>query len=520
VSGGHTLAIDAGTGSCRAVVVGEDGAVAGAGHREWAHREEPGVPGSQEFTTGPNWALICECVGEALHAADLPASAMAAVSATSMREGMVVWDAGGNELWACPNVDSRAGAEARQLVESGAAERIYRIGGDWVAITAPARFLWLAGHRPEVLAAAAHVGMLGDWILTRLSGEFVTDPSLGSSSGMFDLAARGWSAEVIGICGLDPAIFPPVRSPGTVIGAVTARAAAETGLAAGTPVVVGGADTQLGLVGIGIADPGRVTVVGGTFWQQTVVLDRPAIDPGGRLRTLCHAADGRWMMEGIGFYSGLVMRWFRDAFCEAEVARAAGGGMDAYRLMDELAAGVPQGANGVVGVFSNVMQANRWVHAAPSLLGFDIGDPGRAGRGACIRAIEENAAYVSRAHLDIVAEVTGMRAHEVVFTGGAAKGLLWPQIMADVLGAAVRVPAVTESTALGAALYARVGAGLEASAEEAAARVVRFARTLEPDPATHARYGELYERFLEVNRSMLRLSEEGLLRPLWRAAGT
>ena len=250
------------------------------------------------------------------------------------------------------------------------------------------------------------------------------------------------------------------------------------------------------------------------------MLDHPAIDPGGRLRTLCHAADGRWMMEGIGFYSGLVMRWFRDAFCDAEMARAAGGGMDAYRLMDELAAGVPQGANGVVGVFSNVMQANRWVHAAPSLLGFDIGDPARAGRGECIRAIEENAAYVSRAHLDIVAEVTGARAREVVFTGGAAKGLLWPQILADVLGTAVRVPAVTESTALGAALYARVGAGLETSAEEAAARVVRFPRTLEPDPAAHARYGELYGRFLEVNRSMLRLSEDGLLRPLWRAAGT
>jgi autoinducer 2 (AI-2) kinase len=521
VSGeGHTLAIDAGTGSCRAVIVDADGAVAGSGQREWVHRPEPGVPGSQEFTAKPNWALICECVREALQRSGLRGADIAAVSATSMREGMVVWDAAGRELWACPNVDSRAADEARRLVESGNAERIYRRAGDWVAITAPARFLWIAEHRPEVLAAAAHVGMLGDWILTRLSGEFVTDPSLGSSSGMFDLAARTWSDEVIAICGLDPAIFPPVRSPGTVIGAVTGRAAAETGLAVGTPVVAGGADTQLGLVGIGVTEPGSVTVVGGTFWQHTVVLDTPAIDPQARLRTLCHAADGRWMMEGIGFYSGLVMRWFRDAFCAAEVERAAGRGMDAYRLMDELAAAVPQGAHGVVGVFSNVMQASRWVHAAPSLIGFDIGDPARAGRGECIRAIEENAAYVSRAHLDIVAEVTGVRPETVVFTGGAANGLLWPQILADVLGAQVRVPAVTESTALGAALYARVGAGLETSVEEAAARVVRFPRTHEPDAAAHAAYDELFGRFTEVNRRMLELSEEGLVRPLWRAAGT
>jgi autoinducer 2 (AI-2) kinase len=520
VSGGHTVAIDAGTGSCRACVFDADGGVAGSGHREWTHRAEPGVPGSQEFTTGPNWTLICQCVAEALHAAGLHGGDIAAVSATSMREGMVVWDASGRELWACPNVDSRAAEQATRLVRSGQAETIYRTAGDWVAITAPARFLWLADNRPEVLAAAAHVGLLGDWILTRLSGEFVTDPSLGSSSGMFDLASRTWSAEVIEICGLDAAIFPPVRSPGTVVGSVTAAAAAETGLAAGTPVVVGGADTQLGLVGIGVTEPGSVTVVGGTFWQHTVVLDEPVIDPAARLRTLCHAADGRWMMEGIGFYSGLVMRWFRDAFCADEVARAAGRGMDAYRLMDELAARVPQGANGVVGVFSNVMQASRWVHAAPSLLGFDIGDPARAGRGECIRAIEENAAYVSRAHLEIVADAAGVRSDSIVFTGGAANGVLWPQIIADVLGVEVRVPTVTESTALGAALYARVGAGLDASVDEAAARTVRFGRTLAPDAAAHERYDELYAGFREVNRRMLEMTEDGLLRPLWRAAGT
>jgi sugar (pentulose or hexulose) kinase len=113
-----------------------------------------------------------------------------------------------------------------------------------------------------------------------------------------------------------------------------------------------------------------------------------------------------------------------------------------------------------------------------------------------------------------------VRPETVVFTGGAANGLLWPQILADVLGAQVRVPAVTESTALGAALYARVGAGLETSVEEAAARVVRFPRTHEPDAAAHAAYDELFGRFMQVNRRMLELSEEGLVRPLWRAAGT
>ena len=133
------------------------------------------------------------------------------------------------------------------------------------------------------------------------------------------------------------------------MGQVTAVAAADTGLAEGTPVVVGGADTQLGLVGIGVNEPNAITVIGGTFWQQTVVFDRPVVDPKTRLRTLCHSVDDRWMMEGIGFYAGLVMRWFRDAFCQPEVLRAGQTGIDPYQYMDELAAHVPAGSNGVVG---------------------------------------------------------------------------------------------------------------------------------------------------------------------------
>ena len=84
---------------------------------------------------------------------------------------------------------------------------IFERAGDWVAITAPARFLWIARHQPDVFASIAHVGMLGDWVLTRLSGEFVTDPSLGSSSGMFELAQRDWSDRVLAICGLDRSAF-------------------------------------------------------------------------------------------------------------------------------------------------------------------------------------------------------------------------------------------------------------------------------------------------------------------------
>jgi autoinducer-2 kinase len=514
------LAIDAGTGSCRAVVFSADGEQVAIGQREYSHPQWPGAEGSQVFETERNWGLICECIREALAVAPAGADGVKAVSATSMREGMVLYDARGDEIWACPNVDSRAGEQASELIRGGEAQEIFEQSGDWVSITAPARLLWIARHQPEVFASIAHLGMLGDWILTRLSGEFVTDPSLGSSSGMFKLSDRDWSDRVLQICGLDRSVFPPVIDSGTVIGSVTPKAAAESGLRAGTPVVTGGADTQLALLGLGVATPGRFTIVGGSFWQHTVVLDQPLIDPLGRLRTLCHTVPGRWMMEGIGFYCGLVMRWFRDAFCELECAQAKREGVDVYDVLERNSAELPPGANGVFGIFSNLMQANRWVHASPGFVGFDVGNPARAGRAECFRAIEESAAYVSRGHLQIVEEVAEIDVREAVLTGGAAKGTVWPQIIADTLSLPVRIPVVKESTALGAAIYAGVGAGLYDDAAVTAGRLARFERTVVPRPAAVTAYDELFHRWSELYRRSLELSEAGLVRPLWRAAGT
>jgi autoinducer 2 (AI-2) kinase len=516
----YLLAIDIGTGSARAVLFSADGRQAGIGQREYSHRGAPGVPDSQVFDTTTNWPLVAECVREAVANARVQPADVRAVSATSMREGMVLYNAEGNEIWACPNVDSRAGEQATELVASGEAQEIYDIAGDWVAITSPARFRWIARHEPEIIAQMAHVGMLGDWVLTKLSGQFVTDASLGSSSGMFDLARRQWSDRVLEICGLDRAVFPPIAESGTVIGGVTPQAAEETGLVAGTPVVVGGADTQMGLLGIGVTGPGQFTIVGGSFWQSTMLLDKPLIDPMSRLRTLCHATPGEWMIEGIGFYCGIVMRWFRDAFCEFEKSQAAADGVDVYSIMEQKAAALEPGSNGVIGLFSNVMQASRWVHTTPGFIGFDVGNPARAGRVECFRAIEEAAAYVALAHLRIIEEISGRQPSVGVFTGGAGNGRLWPQIVANTLGIPLQIPVVKESTALGAAVCAGVGAGIWKSTEEGAASVASFERTVEPEPGPAAAYRDLYEKWQEIYRGSMELAESGLVRPLWRAAGT
>ena len=198
----YLLAIDAGTGSCRAVLFTEAGQQAAVSVREWAHHEPPAVPGGQDFDVESGWRAIAACVQDALRAAGASGADVAAVAATSMREGMVLYDRAGREIWACPNVDSRSAEEAADLVREGTAEKIYAEAGDWVSITTPARLRWLARHRPDILDATGSLGMLSDWIVYRLSGAQVTEPSCGSSSGMFTLAQRTWSASIPALCGL------------------------------------------------------------------------------------------------------------------------------------------------------------------------------------------------------------------------------------------------------------------------------------------------------------------------------
>jgi autoinducer 2 (AI-2) kinase len=517
-AGPYLLAIDAGTGSCRALLFTTAGAQAAVSQREWVHREPPGVPGGQDFDVHANWMAIAACVRDALQLAGADGADIAAVSSTSMREGIVLYDSGGAEIWACPNVDSRATAEAEDLIREGAAQRIYAEAGDWVSITTPARLRWLARHRPDILGEVHSLGMLSDWIGYRLARVHVTEPSCGSSSGMFSLADRGWSDSIARICGIPVSVLPPVVDPGTVIGSVTAEAATQTGLRPGTPVVAGGADTQLGLLGAGVRT-GEFTVLAGTFWQNTVLVDKPLIDPAIRLRTLCHVTPGEWMLEGIGFYCGMAMRWYRDAFCDSEVAAARSRGIDPYIVMEEAAASIPPGSNGVYAILSNLMNARRWMHASPSFVQFDLGNPAGSGRAAGIRAIEEAAAYVVRGHLDIICSLTASRPAELTFSGGGAKGSLWPQIIADVLGLPVHVPAITESSALGAALCAGKGAGIYASLTDLEPELRNRAATFEPVAAAVSAYNNSYASWQRVYQRMLALSDDGLLNPLWRAAG-
>lgn len=514
------LAIDAGTGSVRAVLFDLEGKQLGCVQREWTHRQDPRYPGSMDFDWATNWALACECVRGVLQEANVPPQDIAAISTTCMREGIVLYDAQGEEIWACANVDARSNDEVAQLIRLNPTleKEIYAVSGQTYALGALPRILWVKNKRPDLYERLAKVGMFNDWLIYKLTGVLAVEPSNGSTTGIFDLQSRSWDKAIMRKVGLKDDIFPPVAECGSVVGAVNAKGAADTGLAAGTPVVAGGGDSQLGCVGVGVVDEGQAAIFGGSFWQYEFNTGSGRTDPACRVRVNCHAVPSLWQFEALAFLPGLAMRWYRDAFCQEEIRRAAELGTDPYALMNEEAKKIPAGSYGMMCTFSDVMNFIAWKHASPTFTNFAL-DAQRFNKYTFYRAIMENAALVTKGHVELVREATGHAPDEVVFASGASKGDVWCQIVADVLGLPVRVPVVKEATALGAAILAGHGVGLYTDISATAKRLVKWERTYTPDPANHKVYQEMYAPWREVYQAQLALSDRGLTRYMWVAPG-
>lgn len=511
----YLLAIDAGTGSGRAVLFDTKGKQISVSSKEWTHIAEEGIPHSMGFDCQKNWELICRCIDEATKEIDV--NDILAVSATSMREGIVLYDDEGKELWAVANVDARADAEVRELKEKfpEIEEEFYLQSGQTFALGALPRLLWVQKNRPEIYEKTAKISMISDWILARLSGVIASDPSNAGTAGIYALQNRDWMPQMAEKVGIKSDIFPPCVESGTVIGGVNEK---ESVLPIGTKVVMGGGDVQLGSAGVGVVQEGDTAIIGGSFWQQIVNIKALQPPKDMSIRINPHVIEGINQAEGITFFSGLVMRWFRDALCESEKVFAQKREVDAYVILEEMARDIPVGSYGILPIFSDVMKYGNWYHASPSFLNLGL-DPARYNKGSMFRSLQENACIVSAENLDNIEKFTGKEIDTIVFAGGASKGILWPQILADVTGKKVKIPEVKEATALGCAIAAGVGAGVYESIEKAAKEIVTWDRSILPSMENHQAYKEIREKWKIAYEAQLSLVDQGITESMWKAPG-
>jgi xylulokinase len=430
------------------------------------------------------WRAVCDATQQLLAQTGVAPGAIAAVAFSGQMMGCVAVGHDGRPLRSCIIwADQRAQPQADHLAQVCGASEVYRRTGHRVspAYSAP-KILWLRDHQPDLYRAAACFLQPKDYAVYRLIGEFATDYSDASGTLLFSLEDRAWHRPFLEALALDEACLPPLYASDTIVGTVTAAAAAATGLVAGTPVVIGGGDGACAGVGAGVIEPGDAYCsIGSSAWVSISSL-APVLDPQERSFTFHHLHPRR--------------------YCPMGTMQAAGGARDwAWRLLhmqdgelDSAAAEIAPGAQGVL--FLPYLLGERSPHWNPLARAAWLGMAMPTDRGALARAVLEGVALNLRLILDgLRAQVPDIQAMRLI--GGGSQSRLWRQILADCFQLPVHTLAVqSEATVWGAAVAGGVAVGLYGW--QTASAQARITATTEPNPAHAAVYDELVSIFADA----------------------
>jgi len=476
----YLLGLDVGGGGGRALLVdGTTGRVQRA-FRAWLPSTD------RDVDLAGVWRALCEATREVLSGADAAPDAVAGVAATSMRLGAVVLDAAGEALYSGWNRDLRAIEQGLEIgARHGAA--LARSVGRWpVPNGLAARLAWLSERDPQRIARARSALSLSDWVAFRLCGERMTDYSQAAETFLLDAHSRSWAWEWIDRLGLPRGLFPPIAAAGLALGRLRPDAARDLGLGPATIVALGGGDTQCGLVGCGALASGDLAVVGGTTAPVQQVVDRPVLDPESRLWSGLHVVERRWVVESNAGPVGEALDWLAHLlYPHAPVPAAA--------LLDD-AGSQPAGAQGVLSTFGAVVFDARELRPSRGCFSlWNLGvSRGAQARGLLARGAVEGLAFGLRANLEQILKVTGDRPDQVELCGGLSRSAAFARALADTLGRPVRRARIAESSGLGAAMCAGVGAGLFRDLDHAARELGAAGEAFDPDPV---RSGALQERY-------------------------
>jgi xylulokinase len=483
----HLLGIDVGTGGTRALVIDEQGRIVASATSEHVPFASPQT-GWAEQDPRDWWRATGEAVRAAIAKAG-GADRIAAVGFSGQMHGSSMLDASGEVvrpalLWC----DQRTDAECREITERIGAARLIELtlNPALTGFTLP-KLLWVRKHEPGKWKTVRSVLLPKDYVRFRLTGDKATDVADASGTLLFDVANRVWSGTMLDEMGIDASLMPRSYESPDVTGEVSREGAEATGLTAGTPVVAGGGDQSAGAVGMGIVRPGAVSATIGTSGVVFAATDRPALDPGGRVHTFCHAVPGRWHVMGVTQGAGLSLRWLRDQFGAGQ-----DDGRDPYDRMTEEAAKAPAGSDGVL--WAPYLMGERTPHLDPHARAALVGLAASHTRGHVVRAVLEGVAFSLNDSFTIFGEMK-VPLSSVRLGGGGARSPLWRQIQTDVYGYPAEIVEAEEGAAYGAALLAGVGGGVWKTVEDACDAVVRVKSRFTPNPAASTTLAASYEKF-------------------------
>ncbi len=358
--------------------------------------------------------------------------------------------------------DQRTAAECAEIEERVGLERLIALTGNraLTGFTAP-KLLWLRRHEPDVYARIRRIVLPKDYVRLRLTGEWAIDTADASGTLLFDVANRRWSDEVLAALEIPREWLPPVSESTENAGA---------------------GDQQAAALGVGVVEPGVVSVVLGTSGVVLAALPEYAHEAEARVHAFCHAVPDTWEAMGVMLNAAGALQWFHDALAPGTT-------------FDDLVAEAGTAAAGADGVvFLPYLQGERTPHADPDATASFTGVALRHGRAALARAVLEGVAYGLRDSLELLRGL-GVAPTAGRASGGGARSRLWLEIVASVLELPLERCVVDEGSAYGATLLAGVADGVFANAREAVDACVRVRETVEPNDTWARLYGDGYARY-------------------------
>ena len=471
----YFLGLDIGTGGSRALLVDTDGKVR---HAFTAPHEEMKMERPLWAEQRPEnwWDASQAAIQGVLRESGVTGEEVAAVGLSGQMHGLTLLDASNKVvrpalIWC----DQRSQPQVDWINEHAGAEFVVKSTANpmLTGFTLP-KLLWVRDHEPENFARVKKVLLPKDYIRYELTGEYATDVSDASGTGLFDVVARDWALELADKVGVARALLPVVYESIAITGTIHAAAAAATGLKQGTPVVGGGGDQAASAVGNGIVEPGIVSCTIGTSGVVFGHLEKPAYDPQGRVHTFCHAVAGAWHLMGVTQGAGLSLQWFRNQFMPGanyDELTAEAATMDAEGLF-----------------WLPYLMGERTPHLDAMARGGWIGVTAKHTRADLIRALIEGVSFSLKDCLDLVSAL-GVDIQSVRVSGGGAKSAFWRQLLADIFNKRVVSLETQEGSAYGAALLAMPG-----DVRATCKRVIREVDSVEPkDPSRYASKHAIYK---------------------------
>ena len=496
----YVLGLDVGTQSLRAALIDRAGRTIAFG--VGGIRTRYPCPTWAEQDPEEWWTAARSAVSQALATAGIGPEQIGGVGLDCTACTVVACDLSGQPLrpallW----MDQRAHREADQISATGDPVLRYvsgRLSPEWMLPKA----LWLKRNEPEHYRRAGRIVECTDWMMHRLTGVWALSLNHVAVKWNYVRSEGGWPLGLLRQVGLEdlPAKWPDRVVPlGRGDGVLTPDAARELGLRPGTPVAQGGIDAYLGMLGMGATGAGDVAVIVGSSTCH-LAQTRDGVFGSGAAGCFPDATvEGLYTIEAGQTATGSILDWYRRHFAAREQAEADGRGVHVYEVLDEQAAAVPPGAEGLI--VRDDWQGNRSPYKNPRARGAIAGLTLAHGPGHLFRALYEATACGTRHILDDASR-HGLQIGRIVLGGGGARSPLWLQIHADVLNQPIHLTRETETSVLGAAMAAALAAGWFGDFDEAARAMVAIDRVIEPNPANAPVYEELFGRYVQLYEAL------------------